>query len=655
MFLRRFQRRHPAGASGRSRGSAHKAMPRLESLEDRTVPSVSIQEFTIPTLASNPSGIAGGPDGNVWFLEQTGNNIGRLTPTGQFSEISIPTLNSQPFGIVDGPDGALWFTEQTGQSVGRVALDGTIHEFPTDTDDPNAQPSGITLGPDGNLWFTEQGAGEISQIIASGANLGKINEFQLPQGASSQPVNITQGSDGNLWFTEQGTNKIGRITTAGVVTEFSLPTDAFSPRPLGITAGPDGSLWVTLPGTNKIARVTTTGVVTEFLIPTPGANPDGIAVAPDGNMWFTETTASQIGMITTSGAITEVPTPTPNSFPSQIAVGPDGNVYFTEANANQIGKILLPHIVVSGPDATGSPDVRVTNPVTGGIVKEILAYDRRFQGGVRVATGDVNHDGIPDIVTAPGPGGGPDIRVFDGITGRQIDEFMAYDTRFTGGVFVAVGDVNGDGYADIITGADAGGGPEVRVFDGSKLKVLDSNSQPPALLSFMAYNHLFPGGARVAAADVDGDGLADIITGAGRGGGPHVEVWDGQTGALQQSYYAFSPNFNGGVYVAGGDVNGDGFADVIVGAGQGSSEVKVFNGINSGIFRDFMAYDPSVTSGVRVAAWDFTGDNHVEIVTSSGPETPPLVKVFEGVSNGLLDQFFAYDSHFLGGVYIGAH
>ena len=79
---------------------------------------------------------------------------------------------------------------------------------------------------------------------------------------------------------------------------------------------------------------------------------------------------------------------------------------------------------------------------------------------------------------------------------------------------MAAGDVNGDGHADIITGAGAGGGPHVSVFSGTDLSIL---------ASFFAYDPAFTGGVTVAAGDVNGDGLADIVTGAGAGGGPHVE------------------------------------------------------------------------------------------------------------------------------------
>src|SRR5205823_1589777 len=100
---------------------------------------------------------------------------------------------------------------------------------------------------------------------------------------------------------------------------------------------------------------------------------------------------------------------------------------------------------------------------------------------------------------------------------------------FVGGAFVAVGDVNGDGRADIITGAGSSGGPHVKVIDATRLGQVQANGQiaDSALLgSFLAYSPTFTGGVRVAAADVTADGLADIVTGAGPGGGPHVKVID---------------------------------------------------------------------------------------------------------------------------------
>src|SRR5207247_1933899 len=118
--------------------------------------------------------------------------------------------------------------------------------------------------------------------------------------------------------------------------------------------------------------------------------------------------------------------------------------------------------------------------------------------------------------TAPGPGGGPDIHVYDGAGGQLITGFFAYDMNFTGGVYVAAGDINGDGFADILCGADAGGGPNVTVVSGK---------DGSRLLSFFPYDPAFSGGVRVAAGDVDGDGVAEIVTGAGPGGGPNVTVY----------------------------------------------------------------------------------------------------------------------------------
>jgi hypothetical protein len=155
------------------------------------------------------------------------------------------------------------------------------------------------------------------------------------------------------------------------------------------------------------------------------------------------------------------------------------------------------------------------------------------------------------IITGAGPGGGPHVRLVNAVTGAEIFSFFAYAPTFAGGVRVASGDVNGDGVPDIITGAGPGGGPHVRVFDGAAA-VAGSLVE---LLSFFAYHSSFTGGVFVGAADLNGDGKADIITGAGSGGGPHVRVFDGATGAPlvppDGGFFAYDPNFTGGVFVAG--------------------------------------------------------------------------------------------------------
>ena len=305
-------------------------------------------------------------------------------------------------------------------------------------------------------------------------------------------------------------------------------------------------------------------------------------------------------------------------------------------------------VIAVGPDAQHVPVVkRITvNAISGNDILSFAAYRRNFTGGVRVAVGDVNGDGVADIITGPGPGMGSRVNVFDGVTGDRIRSFLAFTGFYRGGVFVAAGDVNGDGKADIIVGTDSGAPPIVRIFDGA---------QGNLIRSFFAYSPLFTGGVRVAAGDVNGDGVADIITGAGPGGAPHVKVFDGTNGSLLQSFFAYAPGFTGGVYVAAGDVNGDGFADIITGPGSGGGpQVKVFDGVTLGTLKSFFAFDPTFLGGVRVAASDVNGDGFADIVTGAGPGAGPLVKVFESQSLTLLHSFLAYEANFTGGVFVGA-
>ncbi len=172
-----------------------------------------------------------------------------------------------------------------------------------------------------------------------------------------------------------------------------------------------------------------------------------------------------------------------------------------------------------------------------------FAYDPRFTGGVSVATGDVNNDGFSDLITGAGPGGGPNVMVFDGQNLSVLANFFAYDVGFAGGVSVAAGDVNGDHLADIITGAGAGGGPHVRIFNGQ--------NPSQVLGSFFAFDATVTAGLSVGTTDTNGDGLAEILVGTGQGHSSEVRVFNAAGGLVRPSGLAFNPHFNSGAYVSG--------------------------------------------------------------------------------------------------------
>ena len=280
----------------------------------------------------------------------------------------------------------------------------------------------------------------------------------------------------------------------------------------------------------------------------------------------------------------------------------------------------------------GMPIVKAFDALTGELNFARQVYDSSVTGGVRVAAGDINLDGYPDVVVAPGRGG-PNVKVLDGRTGEPIagplGSFWAFDPSFTGGVNVAVADVNGDLVPDVIVAAGPGGGPHVKVFSGRTGGVI---------ASFFAYEPEFDGGISVAAADLNRDGKADIAVGAGAGGAPRVVVYDMRTAAPIAgplgSFFAFDPAFRGGVYLGAdaltGDVNGDGARDLAVGSGPGmAAEIKVYNGRTGAVLRDLAPFGPA-QSGVRVGLAYVDDDPYADIVAASGPGLTDTVRVFSG-------------------------
>ena len=277
-----------------------------------------------------------------------------------------------------------------------------------------------------------------------------------------------------------------------------------------------------------------------------------------------------------------------------------------------------------------------------------------FIGEIPVAAGDVNGDGLQDLIAGGGSGGGPRVTVIDGATGSRTltrtdpttgakitytIDFFAYESTFRGGVTVAAGDVNQDGFADIIIGTGDGGGSRVRVISGIDGKTV--------LSDFFAYESQFRGGVRVAVGDVTGDGTPDVITGAGMGGGPRVSVFSFVDPAFPGTFFplpprvvdffAFEPTLRNGVYVGAGDITGDGNDEVVVGGGPGGGpRVTAFDGkalIGNDVFSqvavvNFFAFPDEARTGVRVAVRDIDGNGTGDIVTGMGSGEQSRVRTF---------------------------
>lgn len=307
----------------------------VEGLEGRCLLSAisGFSEYTVPTPSANPTGIAVGSDGNLWFIENSANKIGTINPsTHAVSEFSVPTAGSNTWGITAGPDGNIWFTERTAKKIGTISP--TTHAFSEFA--VSGTPVGITAGPDGNIWFTEWGSGGEIGIINNATH--SLSEYPKPSGFANNTMWITGGSDGNLWVTEVGTTRIARFNpTNHTYTVFGSPVAGHVIY--HVASGPDGNVWFSdYDGGVGLVNVTT-GAITEYSLPAPSSNSYGITAGPDGNVWFTDQAAGQIGKVgPTTGAVTEYPI---DGGLSQIAGGPDGNLWFTDPGNNAVGVATL--------------------------------------------------------------------------------------------------------------------------------------------------------------------------------------------------------------------------------------------------------------------------------------------------------------------------
>ena len=291
----------------------------------------------------------------------------------------------------------------------------------------------------------------------------------------------------------------------------------------------------------------------------------------------------------------------------------------------------------------------------------IQAYSPGYFGGVRVAGANFagfTNSNTTDLLAVAGTNGQGHVTVFNGQTGTSTPSisFFAFP-GFMGGSYVAAGDVNADGFNDIVVSAGQGGGPNVKVYSGNPADAV--NAQTPGLIfSFFAYSSGFTGGATVGVSDINGDGYADVVTGAGPGGGPHVKVFSGKELAAQgisllASFFSAPSTVTTGVYVSAGDLTGDGKPEIISALMSGSTPtVSVFTLAPSGstyvpsLLSSFDAYSSGFQGGVTVGTANMETNSQLALVTGPGAGGGPNLKVWElngGNNFDLIDSVFIGD------------
>lgn len=321
-----------------------------------------------------------------------------------------------------------------------------------------------------------------------------------------------------------------------------------------------------------------------------------------------------------TGGLTDRPPTAPPFLVAPSFADPNQPFKAPSLSVGDIDGDGVPDLIIGNGPNFGGPLVSVISgqrilfaananaPTSQFLLAQFFAYDPTFNGGVYVAAADILPDPVgkrAEIITGAGQNGGPHVVVFqltgtaNPLAGKMLTvskgpQFFAYDASFRGGVRVAAGDVNGDGVPDVVTAAGPGGGPHVKIISGKSLQMGGASVAG----EFFAYAANFRGGVFVDVADVANgvnsftpDGFADIATGAGYGGGPHVKVIDGkritQPAPIVQTDFEFfdapfvvpgvPTPFEEGVFtltagvsgVGFSDADGDGLFDLYVGSGLG--------------------------------------------------------------------------------------
>lgn len=301
---------------------------------------------------------------------------------------------------------------------------------------------------------------------------------------------------------------------------------------------------------------------------------------------------------------------------------------------------VVKDIIVAGLAPGKSPLVRIINPKTRTKIKEFPVFSSKDRNGVNVTAGDFTGDSQADIAVGTGAGSDPLVCLYS-IAGKKIMGFNPYPTERRIGVAVASGDVNGDGIDELIT-VPAKASAQVRVwkYDATTKKFTQ-------IAQSFVYERTARQGFTVTAGDLDLDGRAEIVT-APRANGRSVVITRLDVNNKLQQVRRFSPysaGFTSGLTVTIGDVLGTGRPSIVVVGGPNYySYIKVFD-INGKQQADFYPLVKTYRNGLSLTTLDVNADGRDEIIAGNYQKSDPTARVFR--YNGLKKKFEQIQNYLL--------
>ena len=306
------------------------------------------------------------------------------------------------------------------------------------------------------------------------------------------------------------------------------------------------------------------------------------------------------------------------------------DIYGTDAASVTIAD--APYAIVATTAISPSDGrVHVFHAPSGTLRATITPYGASFNGAVRIAVGDVSGDGVADIVTAPGTGS-PVVKVFDGRRpDRLLRQILAFPKTYTRGLQIAVADFDRDGISDIAAYGDDGAQTQIRIFRGNTGKLLRA---------FPGFATLGGSALPIACADVTGDTVPDIVAGTPPGYQGRIRVFNGLTGEYIRRGYPFGETYTGGLNVTVADFDEDGFAEYVAAPMSGGGPLVVLDGLTGVVVEgEYRPYGAKHASGISLAVADVTTNYLPDVIVGTGPGKSASLLVLDGGSRRLLMSF----------------